>query len=151
MIYETGKKIIKPWGYEIWLTPEKNFPYSLKKIFFKAGTRCSLQVHAQKIETTYVLNGKGKLLYSKDVFDINSFLTNGMDSTNLALYESELQVLELEPGITFTINSGIVHRVIAIDDLEIIEASTIQLDDVIRLHDDNNRKHGRIESEHKNE
>ena len=46
------------------------------------------------------------------------------------------------------IKPGIVHRVEAIDDLLLIEASTVELDDIFRLEDDSGRQHGRIEKEH---
>jgi mannose-1-phosphate guanylyltransferase len=43
---------------------------------------------------------------------------------------------------------GYVHRVVATTDLEFMETSTTELDDVIRLQDDQGRTHGRINQEH---
>ena len=63
-------------------------------------------------------------------------------------YEETFEVIELFPGVTFTITPGIVHRVVAITDLEFVETSTTELDDVYRLQDDAGRTHGRIISEH---
>jgi hypothetical protein len=48
-----------------------------------------------------------------------------------------------------TIEAGTIHRMIATTQLLFIEASTPQLDDVIRLQDDANRTHGKIDAEHK--
>ena len=48
-----------------------------------------------------------------------------------------------------SIEPGTIHRMIATTDLRFVEASTTHLDDVIRLQDDANRQHGRIDSEHK--
>ena len=45
---------------------------------------------------------------------------------------------------------GQIHRVVADTDLVFIEASTKELDDVIRLADDASRGHGKIDSEHGN-
>ena len=54
----------------------------------------------------------------------------------------------LEEGSGFYIPPHMVHRIEAITDLIIMEASTLELDDVIRVEDDFNRGDGRIESEH---
>ena len=48
----------------------------------------------------------------------------------------------------FNVTPGHVHRVIATTDLEFMETSTTELDDVIRLQDDTGRTHGRISHEH---
>ena len=57
--------------------------------------------------------------------------------------------MELEPGIVFHTPPGTIHRMIATTDLVYVEASTTELDDVIRLQDDANRTHGKIDAEHK--
>lgn len=142
------KKVIKPWGHELWINEGVVTPYALKRILFLAGNRTSLQVHQTKIETNYVLSGTGKLLLSKDVFSIEDFLKNGMTIADVAAYESTLEVHELYEGVSFDVLPGHVHRVIATTDLEFIEVSTTELDDVIRLQDDKGRTHGRISSEH---
>ena len=60
-----------------------------------------------------------------------------------------LQEIKLSRGTVFHIKPGYIHRVIALTDLLMIEASTLELDDVFRLQDDANRSHGKIDSEHK--
>jgi mannose-1-phosphate guanylyltransferase len=142
------KIVKKHWGQEQWIADGISTPYALKRILFKAGNRTSLQVHQYKFETNYVLSGTGKLYMSKDRFDINAFLNKGMTQDEVLEYEKTLEVIELVPESVYSMAPGFVHRIVAITDLEFIEASTIELDDVIRLHDDQGRTHGRIESEH---
>lgn len=142
------KTVNKPWGHEIWIADGIRTPYALKRIFFKAGNRTSLQVHQHKFETNYVLSGKGKLYKSKEIFDIESFLETGMTPDQVVSFESTFDIIELMPGIVFDVPPGYVHRVVADLDLEFMEASTPELDDVIRLQDDQGRTHGRILFEH---
>jgi hypothetical protein len=82
------------------------------------------------------------------VFDIAKFLKNGMTYKEVEDYEATCEIIKLIPELVFHITPGYVHRVIATTDLEFIESSTTELDDVIRLQDDNGRTHGRINSEH---
>ena len=56
--------------------------------------------------------------------------------------------IPIKPGDIIDVKPGQIHRVIALTDLIFIEASSIELDDVIRLNDDTNRGHGKINSEH---
>ena len=141
-------KVTKHWGHEIWIADGLSTPYALKRIMFKAGNRTSLQVHQHKIETAYVLSGTGIMYKSKEKLDIEQYLLKGMSEKEVEEYESTFDVVELYEGVSWDIVPGYVHRVVAITDLETIEASTTELDDVIRLQDDKNRKHGKIEDEH---
>jgi mannose-1-phosphate guanylyltransferase len=142
------KVVNKPWGHETWIADGTITPYALKRILFKAGNRTSLQVHEYKVETNYVLSGTGKLYKSKEIFNLTDFLDQGMTPEQVEQYESTLEIIELCPGTVFNVQPGYVHRVVATTDLEFIEASTTELDDVIRLQDDAGRTHGRIQSEH---
>lgn len=144
------QKINKHWGHELWIADGVRTPYALKRILFKAGNRTSLQVHKFKFETNYVLSGTGLLYRSKESFDIDTFLNNGMTITQVMEYESSFDIIELTEGVSFDVHPGFVHRVVATTDLEFIEASTTELDDVIRLQDDGGRTHGRISYEHEN-
>ena len=144
------QKINKHWGHELWIADGIRTPYALKRILFKASNRTSLQVHKFKFETNYVLSGTGKLYRSKEAFDIDLFLTNGMTPAQVIEYESSFEIIELSEGVSFDVHPGFVHRVVATTDLEFIEASTTELDDVIRLQDDGGRTHGRISYEHEN-
>lgn len=142
------KQVKKHWGHELWIADGVGTPYALKRILFKAGNRTSLQVHEYKFETNYVLNGTGILHLSKQPLDIQSFLSNGMTAAQVEEYEKTFDVLDLHEGVTFNVAPGYVHRVIAKTDLEFMEVSTPELDDVIRLQDDQGRTHGRISYEH---
>ena len=106
------KIVNKPWGYEKWIGGGKS--YFLKEILMRAGFKSSLQYHKVKEETNYILSGQG-------------VLTMG-DKT-----------LALSPGVAFHITPKVVHRVEAITDLRMVEASTPEVDDVIRLQDDYGR------------
>ncbi len=120
-----GMEIVnKPWGYEKWLT--LNSKYALKEIFMKAGYKSSLQYHKEKMETNYIMEGKG-ILYV------------GIPQEGR----------ELSKGSIFDILPNMVHRVEAVTDLLMIEVSTPEVDDIVRLQDDFSRGNGRIESEHK--
>lgn len=143
-----SKKVSKPWGHELWIADGVRTPYALKRILFKEGNRTSLQVHKFKFETNYVLNGTGLLYKSQEIFDVDEFLTNGMSDQDVENYENTFEIIDLAPGVIFDVAPGYVHRVVATTDLEFIEASTIHVDDVIRLQDDQGRAHGKISSEH---
>jgi mannose-6-phosphate isomerase-like protein (cupin superfamily) len=138
------KLVTKPWGYEKWLTPEDS-PYVLKEIFIRAPHRSSLQIHRFKVETGWIVKGDGLLhLHQTDldpqgimcVRTVNDILVNSTHTE---------QIFE---GSVFHIKPGEIHRVEAITDITLIEASTPEVDDVIRLQDDEGRENGRIDSEH---
>jgi len=142
------KKVMKHWGYELWIADGVRTPYASKRILFKQGNRTSLQVHEQKFETNYVLSGTGFLYRSKEPLDIVKFLEQGMTSKQVEEYEATFDIIELKEGVVFDVSPGYVHRVVATTDLEFMETSTTELDDVIRLQDDQGRTHGRISYEH---
>jgi mannose-6-phosphate isomerase len=100
--------IPKPWGREVWYADEDR--YAGKIIEVTRGHALSLQKHERKKETMYLQSGR--LLYH----------LNGHD-------------FEMEPGQCITITPGDVHRVTALEDAVILEVSTPDLDDVIRLED----------------
>jgi mannose-6-phosphate isomerase-like protein (cupin superfamily) len=132
------KRVNKPWGNEIWLQPGSTvYPYALKQLTLLAGQKTSLQVHEKKSESIIILSGRGYILYSNEPYD-----------TNQSYSEADLVKFPIAAGAVFHTPPGTVHRMIAASDLVYIEASTTELDDVIRLQDDNNRSHGRIDSEH---
>lgn len=142
------KQVNKHWGHELWIADGSETPYASKRILFKAGNRTSLQVHEYKIETNYVLSGEGVLHRSREPLDIVKFLVQGMTERQVEAYEYTFERIDLLPGVVFNVQPGYVHRVIATTDLEFMETSTTELDDVIRLQDDAGRTHGRISYEH---
>lgn len=124
----TVKVVYKPWGDERWLVPEGS-PFGFKLITVRAGKRTSLQYHRQKEEANLILSGEGRLRLADDA---------GAPLTEYALV----------PGQIAHVRPGTVHRVEAVTDLVLVEVSTPELDDVVRIEDDMGRGSGRIEAEH---
>lgn len=110
--------VIKPWGRERILVV--NDKYALKILEVDAGHRLSLQYHERKCETMYCLYGYGKLFISADGFD---------------------RELDMLPGRYITILPEQVHRLEAGEHSPVIilEASSPELNDVVRLEDDYKR------------
>jgi mannose-6-phosphate isomerase-like protein (cupin superfamily) len=106
----------KPWGHEeIWAENDK---YLGKILYIKAGHRLSLQYHEKKIETIRVLQGRLLVV-----------LQEGRDGPIHNKHMSE--------GDTYHVTAGTIHRFCATDqDVSILEVSTPEIDDVVRLEDD---------------
>jgi hypothetical protein len=144
----TQKLVKKPWGAELWIADGTDTPYALKKIFFQAGNKTSLQVHKHKIETNYVLDGTGILLIAELQLDIDRYLCNEYTINDMQVIIDSMEAIPLREGVSQNVYPGYLHRVIAVTDLTFMEASTSELDDVIRIQDDTHRAHGKIHSEH---
>lgn len=141
--------VYKPWGTETWLMPGNDvYPFALKELILKAGFVTSLQVHQFKSESIHLHKGHGALIYYPKPFDCVRFLAGEYTAEEIIKIKAELITEELAPGAVFHTPPGTIHRMVAHDDLHYTEASTTQLDDIIRLEDSANRGHGRIESEH---
>ncbi len=113
------RRVDKPWGYElIWALTDA---YCGKVLFVKAGHSLSLQFHREKDESWLVQAGRAKLELG--------------DAGETVLLEEVIG-----PGAAFHYRPGTVHRVTAIEDTTILEVSTPQLDDVVRLEDAYGRK-----------
>ena len=107
-------RVDKPWGHElIWAVAEE---YAGKILFVKAGESLSLQFHNVKDEAWYVLDGRAKLELS---------------GPGERMLNSDV----IGPGEAFRFPPGTVHRLTALEDTGIVEVSTPQLDDVVRLED----------------
>lgn len=144
------KVVTKPWGYERWIQPgSEQYPFVLKELCLKAGQRTSLQVHKTKSESIFILYGTGQLLISDVDIDCDRYLNNGYSTEELDKIINNLESVPLHEGMVFHTPPGTIHRMMSHTDLVYIEASTTELDDVIRLQDDQNRPNGRIDSEHK--
>jgi mannose-6-phosphate isomerase len=108
------RRVEKPWGYElIWALTDT---YCGKVLFVRAGHALSLQFHREKDESWLVQSGRAKLELG--------------DAGQAALAEEVVG-----PGFAFHYRPGTVHRVTALEDTTILEVSTPQLDDVVRLED----------------
>jgi mannose-6-phosphate isomerase-like protein (cupin superfamily) len=150
--FEEVKTVAKPWGQEKWIQQGDilgNHNYVLKEIILNQGFKTSLQVHQYKSETNYILEGEGVIVYSDAFFDCEKYLAGKYTPQDVDNFIVDLKFQKYGPGSVMTIEPGTIHRMIADTDLRFVEASTCHLDDVIRLQDDANRDHGKIESEHK--
>ena len=109
-----SRHVDKPWGYEIiWAETSK---YVGKVLFIETGKRLSLQYHEIKDESILVIQGKLSLELENE----------------LGIIETH----EINEGEGRRIPTGRRHRFTAIEDCELIEVSTPELDDVVRIEDD---------------
>jgi mannose-6-phosphate isomerase len=107
-----GRRVEKPWGYElIWAHTDR---YVGKVLHINKGESLSYQYHVVKDETIRLLSG----VLSMDVE-----------------IDGERGKLELAPGHCLHIVPGMKHRMIALEDCDVLEVSTPELDDVVRLED----------------
>lgn len=111
------KRVPKPWGHEIWFARQPD--YVGKVLCIKKGHRYSLQYHEHKKETQYLLSGKVKFLLGKS--------------------EDDLKEVILSPGDKLDVYPRDIHRAEGIEDSQILEVSTNDIDDVVKLHDDYGR------------
>ena len=107
------QRVDKPWGHEIWWAETDD--YAGKLLHVDAGQSLSLQLHRQKDETSYLLSGRLRLIRGSTA--------------------DELEGREIGPGHAWRIEPGVVHSIEAIEDSVVLEVSTPQLDDVVRLRD----------------
>ena len=120
----------------------------MKEILFRSNFKSSIQFHEFKEETNYIQKGKGILYYSATPIDVKKFQQGKYSEEEINKLVNNLQKQDLTPGMVFHVKPGIIHRVEAVEDLTLIESSTIELDDVYRINDEWNRHDGKIESEH---
>ena len=105
----------KPWGgEEIFAHTER---YVGKILTVRAGHALSLQYHRAKDETMRLLDG---------TCELHLAAAPGI---------ADLEVLVLQPGSAVRIRPGVLHRLVALTDVRIIEVSTPELDDVVRVED----------------
>ena len=108
-----SRTVDKPWGNElIWAETER---YVGKILHIKKGCSLSLQYHRQKDETVMVLAGKMRFEHWRE--------------------GEKPQFTDLGPREPFHVTPGMRHRMIAIEDCDVIEVSTPEIEDVVRLED----------------
>lgn len=115
------RRIEKPWGHEIWFAHTDR--YAGKLLYVNAGHRLSVQYHQAKDETSYLLFGR-------------LLLSTGEDPQHL-------DVAEISSGEAWRNEPGALHTIEALEDSVVVEVSTPELDDVVRLAD----RYGRASSE----
>jgi mannose-6-phosphate isomerase-like protein (cupin superfamily) len=109
------RRIEKPWGYELhWV--REDAPYMGKIEHVNAGARLSLQVHDEKQESWFVMNGRAAVIWENN--------------------QGELVETELQPGQGYSTRIGQRHRLVGITDCDIIEVSTPEAGTTWRLEDD---------------
>jgi mannose-6-phosphate isomerase len=107
------ERVEKPWGYElIWANTDR---YVGKILHVEAGHALSLQYHERKDETIHVLAGEMRFWVGPEA--------------------GALEELHLAAGDSYHVPPHTVHRMEAITDVDILEASTPDLDDVVRIED----------------
>jgi mannose-6-phosphate isomerase-like protein (cupin superfamily) len=111
-------RVPKPWGHEtIWAMSDR---YLGKILHINAGQELSVQYHNRKDETVYLLSGEIVYRVQREGDDI-------------------LDDMKLKVGESFRITPGTIHQMIAVTDCDVLEVSTPEIDDVVRLSD----KYGR--------
>jgi mannose-6-phosphate isomerase len=130
-----AKVVIKPWGREIWINfrngeniGDEIKRYIMKKLYIKKGTKTSFQYHNKKIETNFLIKGSVEAWFENE--------------------KGHIDIKVLNAGAIWTIPAGVKHRIVTLEDIILIESSTPEVDDVIRIEDDALRGNGRIQSEH---
>jgi mannose-6-phosphate isomerase-like protein (cupin superfamily) len=103
----------KPWGYEVrWAITER---YLGKILHVRKGEALSLQYHNQKDECLLIFRG-------------------AIDA-ELGVDDGELKTVRMGEGDTIHLTPGTRHRFTAVEDADIYEVSTPEIDDVVRLED----------------
>jgi mannose-6-phosphate isomerase-like protein (cupin superfamily) len=106
-------RVEKPWGYELrWAVTDR---YLGKLIHVNSGHRLSLQYHVQKDESILVAAGLLDLVLEDD--------------------DGRLETHRLSPGMSARVRPGRRHRFVAVEDTDIFEVSSPEIDDVVRLED----------------
>lgn len=105
----------KPWGYEIHWVPA-DAPYMGKVLHINAGARLSLQLHDQKQESWFLMNGRAVVIWDNSA--------------------GELVETELQPGVGYSTKLGQRHRLVGLTDCDVLEVSTPELGTTWRLEDD---------------
>lgn len=110
--FDQPRRVEKPWGHELWWGFTER--YVGKLLHVKAGHKLSLQYHERKDETIHLWAG------------------------DLALVVDEgggLEERRMRPGESFHIRPGVKHRMVALTDCDVLEVSTPEVEDVVRLED----------------
>ncbi len=106
------RKVVKPWGHELIFA--ENERYAGKILHLEAGHSLSLQYHERKDETLYVLTGEAELAVDVD---------------------GQMSQVRLSAGQCYRIRPRVRHRLRAEQACDLVEVSSPELDDVVRLED----------------
>jgi mannose-6-phosphate isomerase-like protein (cupin superfamily) len=107
------RRVEKPWGHElIWAETEL---YVGKILHVKAGEALSVQMHEKKDETLHLLSGQLILRVGRT--------------------PDALEPVPFQEGDSYRVRPGTIHMIEAVTDVDVLEASTAHLDDVVRFTD----------------
>lgn len=107
------REVAKPWGSELWYAHTESYAGKILRV--EAGHRLSVQYHEAKDETSYLLSGRILVEQGETV--------------------QTMRPRELAPGAVWRNEPGIVHTIEALEDAVILEVSTPELHDVVRVED----------------
>jgi oxalate decarboxylase/phosphoglucose isomerase-like protein (cupin superfamily) len=111
-------RVDKPWGHELrWAITDR---YLGKLIHINRGHQLSLQYHVQKDEAIFIVSGLVDLLLEDE--------------------RGEVNIHRLSPGMSARVRPGRRHRFIGVEDSDIVEVSSPEIDDVVRLEDSYGRE-----------
>jgi mannose-6-phosphate isomerase-like protein (cupin superfamily) len=109
----TVHRVQKPWGYElIWAVTDR---YVGKILHIERGQQLSLQYHREKLESFFLYSGVMRFIYEDE--------------------EGNMHDVVMRCGQAHHVPARRKHRMIALEDCDVFEVSTPQLDDVVRLED----------------
>jgi mannose-6-phosphate isomerase-like protein (cupin superfamily) len=121
MAIEIKRKFVeKPWGAEDWLV--QNEHYVTKHLYINPGEQISLQFHHEKHETMIVLEGMGELSLGREGF------AQWEDPNNPHVFKSTITAGDIIP-----IPPQTIHQIRAYTGLKILEISTPQTEDLVRV------------------
>jgi len=106
-------RVEKPWGHELWYAWTDR--YVGKILHVRRGARLSLQYHHQKDESSFLLRGRVRLTHGPSL--------------------DGLRVTEVGEGHVWRNRPGEIHTIEAVEDSDVLEVSTPELDDVVRIRD----------------
>ena len=113
-----ANRVDKPWGYELrWAITDR---YLGKLIHVDRGHQLSLQYHVQKDESIFVAAGLLDLVLEDDA--------------------GEVHVHRMTPGMSARVRPGRRHRFVAVEDTDLLEVSSPEIDDVVRVEDSYGRE-----------
>ena len=115
--FEKPKRVEKPWGHELWWAQTER--YVGKLLHVNAGAQLSLQFHERKDETIHLWSGEMVLV-----------LREG----------DRLVDHPMRAGDSYRVRPGTVHRMRAVTDCDVLEVSTPEVEDVVRVEDDYGRE-----------
>jgi len=114
--FDEPKRVEKPWGYELWWAQADR--YVGKILHVNAGQRLSLQYHERKDETIHLWRGEALMVLDEG---------------------SGLQEHRMHAGDSYRVRPLTRHRLVAVTDCDFLEASTPEVEDVVRVDDEYGR------------